>query len=238
MSERQNHSAGGQPSPFEADEEGLELVPLDAYSAPARQADDFEVTVEEPAGEDGLDFELIIEEPVESGGAGEPLASPVGDADGVVKAMQRVEHPDGVMDLLAHAVIPQVTLSVVMLVRDGVALGQRACGSLATVEEVKGLVLPLAPPSLLWQAVEEQSVRHGSAAADSVQQVISRYLGTPDPTFAGAAPVVLGRRVVNLVCVQTTDQEGLADTAVDALSRLCEAAAASYLRLIQEKKVR
>jgi len=81
--------------------------------------------------------------------------------------------------------------------------------------------------------VEHRQVYRGAAGSDPTQRVISRYLRAPDAAWACAAPVVLGRRVVNLVCLQTTRQEGIGDDALDALRRMCEAAAAGYRQLVR-----
>jgi hypothetical protein len=239
MSRKRKHPA----SPFEG-EDDAELVYLDSFTerptdAPWGEDDvDFEVTVEEPLDLDDLDelddlFEVTVVEPEE----GDTLPRPAGTRTPLPRALAllgRVNDPDDVLDLLTFSIIPGASCIVVLLVRDRIAHGLRASGTRLDQEEVRALVAP--SEGLLHRALEERVVVRGSASEDHTQQLISRYLRAPEPTEACVAPVVLGKRVVNLVCVQTALPEGIRDEAVEAVEHLRAAAAAAFLRAIRARK--
>jgi hypothetical protein len=148
----------------------------------------------------------------------------------------RVNDPEAVLDLLAFTVIPGASCIVVLLVRDRIAYGLRAAGTRLEQEDVRALVAPLSSGGLLHRALEGRALVRGPAVEDHAQQLLSRYLRAPEPTEACVAPVVLGKRVVNLVCVQTAEPEGLREEAIEAVEQLRRAAAAAYLRVIRARK--
>jgi len=151
-------------------------------------------------------------------------------------ALARVEDRDAIIELLVHPFRYQPVLGVLFLVRGEMAVGLAASTAEISAEEVKGLVLPLATPSLLKEAFSRRQVVLGTAKEDPLQQVIARYLRWDEPEEACVAPVSHGERVINLLCVLTRSGTRFPDEIVEKLEHLCATAAKSYVRLIQQHK--
>jgi hypothetical protein len=83
--------------------------------------------------------------------------------------------------------------------------------------------------------VERRAMR-GAARDDPLQQVIAGYLRSPIPEEACVVPVVVGKRVVNLLCVQTAQGTSFEADSVKALSAVGVKAAVAYARVIRRQK--
>lgn len=237
--------ADAQP-PADDDDPESELVYLDAVTQPPPPAgDDFEVTEGTPveAGDDvdvdadELDFEVIVELPETAGAPTGPQLE-TGDLQQVIAGLEQARDRESVLNLLVCPVVPGASVRVVFLVKGGeeVAVGLRAGGTEASIEEVRGLVVPLGSSSLLRRAYTTLQPAQGAASVDSTQQIISRYLRAPEPAEAWVAPVAVRSRVVNLLCLQTSAADGFGPEVPATLRVLCDAAAAAYLRLIVDAK--
>jgi MshEN domain len=217
-------------------EDSLELIYLDAVTrdlpaAPSADSPDRRRAAAKapsadraPSGDD-LDFELDVGEP--------EYVSQLGDA---IASLARAESRDEVLELLVRPTVSLVSVNVLLLVRGEAAVGLCASGTGVSPEAVKGLLLPLAVPSLLQQAVEQRVVVHGATADDPLQQVVARHLATKASEQVWIAPICLGSRVINLLCVHLGG--GVVDEADlhQDLTQLCAAAAAAYTRLIRGQK--
>jgi transcriptional regulator with GAF, ATPase, and Fis domain len=74
----------------------------------------------------------------------------------------------------------------------------------------------------------------GDAEGDALQQMIANYLRVPNPNQAIVAPIMLGPKVINLICVQTS--ETFNDNASAELQQIAAQAAAAYRRVILKKR--
>lgn len=168
-----------------------------------------------------------------------PKASAVPRPSGVeaiCAALDRAAERDAVARVLVEPVLPQAALTVLFLVRGEMAIALAANGTLLAEEEVRRLVLPLASSTFLREACTSGEVVQGLAQTDPLQQVIAGYLQGPAPEEACVVPIAVGKRVINLLCVQTPSGSPLGASALEELRRVGEHAAAAYARLIREVK--
>lgn len=174
---------------------------------------------------DTLEIEFDVQEPQSILSVGSLAAS-----------LEDARDRDAIIDLLVAPFDAQISISVLFMVRNDMALGLVAGGTSASPDEVRGLVLPLGTPSLLSRALKSRQVVGGDAREDHTQQVISRYLGAAEPGEACVGPILLGTRVVNLLCVQTQAGMHFDRDMVDKLSLVCQRAAVGYVRLMWSLK--
>lgn len=137
-------------------------------------------------------------------GASDGLAGePPPPAELVAERIMRVESGAAVAHLLVHAFMAHARVSMLFWVRSGMAVGCYAAG--ASVDRVQRLVVGLDLPSSLSAAYQQKRVVHTSGAKDLIHERIAEYLGMPLPSDVCVAPVILGGRVINLVCMHAHD---------------------------------
>jgi hypothetical protein len=154
----------------------------------------------------------------------------------IVAAMERAESRDAIVELLVRPYLSQVLLSVLFIVRGDMAVGLQAFGTSVASLRLKALTLPLTTPSLLQESLSSRQVVRGTIESDPVQQVIARHLRTSGAEEVWVAPVCLGQRVVNLLCLHVAAGVKMVDNVADDLTLMCVKAAECYARLIQESK--
>ncbi|MBK8482067.1 MAG: GAF domain-containing protein [Proteobacteria bacterium] len=186
----------------------FELVYLD--EVPRACADDaFDVEVELPT------------KPAAASSAGDPLLARIDQAtarDELIKAM-------------VEPVNASVTLSLLLLVRNEMAVGLAAWGGASSQKQVRSLVVPINTASLLQRATAEHTPLRAMAGEDGMQAMIATYLQAPTPQACCVVPVMLLERVINLICVQS--KTPLSDGNVELLQRVAERAALAYERLVR-----
>jgi hypothetical protein len=236
------------PGPKASDAPDLELVYLDddkIQRAPASSAGSGEIAIPddlfedaavrarpkdaaaptEAGGEEDSDFELTVQEP-----------DSVANVTATIGAMERAETRDAVIELLVRPYLSQVTLSVLFVARGESAVGLRAFGTDVSALRLKALSLPLTTPSLLQESFASRQVVRGTVEGDPVQQVIARHLRSSGAEEVWIAPVCLGERVVNLLCLHVAAGVRMVDSVGDDLTLMCVKAAECYARLIRESK--
>ncbi|MBK9030654.1 MAG: hypothetical protein IPL61_04830 [Myxococcales bacterium] len=125
--------------------------------------------------------------------------------------------------------------AVVLIVREGLAVGHRGFGGNATEAALAGMLLPLAPPSMFATVHDEQRTLIGAPPPGNLAQ--SRFLKLFEAI--GPAPVVLipvtvRQRVVSLVFAIAP--LGSLAPAAAALGEVAQAMGEAYERLIREAK--
>ena len=126
--------------------------------------------------------------------------------------------------------------AAIFVVHRGVIRGYRAAGA-DIAEHIEGLLVPVASPSLLSQAVAQGIGFRGAPPEAGIDQQIFRALGRSDAVDVAILPVRIRDRVVNLLYVDN-GPEVLAESSIAALSSLCECIATAYGRLILVHKQR
>lgn len=229
----------GAPATTAAPEPLLEPPPLPAAAAPAPSrprlpggSGNFELVYldEVPRPEANDAFDVEVELPAAT------ATTPVSAGDALLARIDEAGARDALIKALVEPVADDVTLSLLLLLRNEMGVGLAAWGTALPQEQVRGLVVPLNAPSLLQRAIATRAPVRGQAAEDGLQTMIATYLRTPDPLACCVVPVLLQERAINLLCVQS--KRPLEDQTVALLERVAEHAATAYQRLVRGNQVR
>jgi hypothetical protein len=173
-----------------------------------------------------------------------PVGGSVRPALGASEAMSRInaahtrdEIADAIVDYLRSA----FGCGVVMIVREGLALGWKGFAPGTDSANVESIAMPLGAPSVLRLAHDRLTPFRGPPPEEGVtlQGRLWKLLRVPSPPEEVlVAPVLLRERVVNLIYAHATDGGSLPEAAVVEVSALCSCAATAYARLIQAAKFR
>jgi hypothetical protein len=150
--------------------------------------------------------------------------------------LDRATHRDEIGDALIRYAAGRFGATVVFLLRHGNAIGWRALGPGGAVA-VDQLTLPLGAASALQMANDTGAPFLGAppSAGRPVERQLWAALGVADePNDVAVVPVVVRRRVVNLIYVHGVDPA--AATPFDGLDQVAGLAAEAYVRLIQATK--
>jgi serine/threonine-protein kinase len=150
--------------------------------------------------------------------------------DVLVDRLESAPDRDTLIELLLRPLLPEVDLSVLFLLRDDMAVALGAWGTDASQEEVQSLVVPVTMSELMQRALAERRPVKGDPSSDSLQQMMSSFLGRTTPAEVCVMPVCLDTTVVNVLCLQTSRR--FADQASQDLERVARAAVAAYRRLL------
>jgi hypothetical protein len=146
--------------------------------------------------------------------------------------LERSATDDAAADLALAFLAARFAASLILLVRDGAALGHRGHGTQAA--SVEAFALPVASPSLVKLAIETRRLATASPTG-ATQDRLMRMLG--NPSSPAAAPVTIAARVVGVIAVGDP-LRGLADVhrATEDLEWLAEALGLAYARLLIDGK--
>ncbi|RMH41359.1 MAG: hypothetical protein D6689_11370 [Deltaproteobacteria bacterium] len=156
-------------------------------------------------------------------------------ADAIARATDRRD--------IANAVIAFVRArfgaGVMLVVKEGMALGHAGCGGVFTAETVETILIPLASPSMFRVAYEAQRICRGAPPA-SGKAIHDRFfklfpLDGP-PREVAVVPICVRDRVVALVYAHAPGGGPLDDGAVAELEQIARAAGEGYVRLIKRAK--
>jgi hypothetical protein len=145
-------------------------------------------------------------------------------------------------DQVAQAIVNYLRstcgVGLVLIVQHEVAMGWKGFAPGVGAAEIEGLAIPLAAPSALQIAHKQQSTFRGPPPKDGVaidRQLLER-LRSSSPQEVIVSPIIIRDRVVNLVYGHAENGGPLPDRLTVGLGTLTRAAAAAYVRLIQEAK--
>lgn len=169
-------------------------------------------------------FDVEVELPTKT-----TAASRAGDQ--LLARIDQATARDELIKALVEPVNPSVTLSLLLLVRNEMAVGLAASGTALPQKQVRSLVVPINTPSLLQRATADHVPLRAMAGEDAMQAMIAAYLQAPAPQACCVVPVLLMERVINLICVQS--KAPLSDGNVEFLQRVAERAALAYERLVR-----
>jgi hypothetical protein len=126
---------------------------------------------------------------------------------------------------------------LVFIVKGDMAIGWR--GFFPDADDlVEALAVPLNKPTMLSLAFQARAPFRGPPPPEGgkVQERLWRLLRCAAPAEVIVCPIVLGKRVVNLVYAHMDDGSALPDGAVDDATALSLDAAAAYARLIDRDR--
>ncbi len=155
-----------------------------------------------------------------------------------VDAIAVATNRDQVGQAIANYLRSACGVGLVLIVQHEVAMGWKGFAPGVGAAEIEGLAIPLAAPSALQIAHQQQSTFRGPPPLDGVaiDRQLSERLRSSVPKEVIVSPVIIRDRVVNLVYGHAEDGGPLPDRLMAGLGTLTRAASAAYVRLIQESK--
>ena len=160
--------------------------------------------------------------------------STVEAVDAIAVATNRDQVGQAIVNYLRSA----CGVGLVLIVQHEVAMGWKGFAPGVGAAEIEGLAIPLAAPSVLQVAHQQQSTFRGPPPLEGVaiDRQLSERLRSSLPQEVIVSPVIIRDRVVNLVYGHAEDGGPLPDRLVAGLGTLTRAASAAYVRLIQDSK--
>ncbi|MEZ4368389.1 MAG: hypothetical protein R2939_19230 [Kofleriaceae bacterium] len=160
------------------------------------------------------------------------VATPVLDRAAVLVALASAASRDEVAELVVAFARGHLRTALVLIVRDGMALGHRGAGPELTPAAIEAIAVPLHQPSTLKLVVDGRQPFVGTVPDGNA--MLDRFLKVFGTREVVMQPVVLGSRVACVIVGGGTDG-ALADLAGD-LRTVAEAMAAAFLRIIRDGK--
>ncbi len=213
----------------ELSEEGPDEVPLDAVKIDPSSAE-FKA---EAAWDDFFEEAPALPRALT---APPGLIRPVLDAAAAAAALADATTREEVGETLTSWLQTEYACGLVLIVKDGTALGWKGHARDVEQDLIESIAMPLGPASMLTVAHESRVVFHGPPPAEgaTLQTRLWKLLRCTPPSEVLVAPVLLGQRVVNLIYAHA--EGALPESAVSDATRVAAAAATAYARLIKKKK--
>jgi hypothetical protein len=148
-------------------------------------------------------------------------------------ALDRANHRDEVDDAVLAFMRGAFAGGMILLAKDGLALGSRGFGGLFDDVSIQSIVIPLSVPSMFARAHDQRATFSGVAPADgaAIHDRFFRLFDLPGPPpMVTVTPVCINDRVVCLYYAH-----GEHDLAGE-LEQLASAASATFVRLIRGAK--
>jgi hypothetical protein len=126
---------------------------------------------------------------------------------------------------------------LVLLAKDGSALGWKGFFSSAEPGLIEAIAVSLTTPTMFSLAYDSRAPFVGPPPAGAtLQDRFWKLLGCAPPKEVLVAPVVLGKRVVNLLYAHSDGDTPIAASVVDEATALCHEAAEAYKRIVRLSK--
>jgi hypothetical protein len=155
-------------------------------------------------------------------------------ADEAIAELGKVNDRDRMIEVLLGYATGAFQAAVLFTVRDQMAFGWKAVGTLPGRAYVEHLLVPLESPSIVQAAtVAESGVYHGGVTPSTVNSYLYKVLGCGEPAIATSGVITIGKRVVNVLYGHGAD---LTPLQLQDLRDICAAAAEAYARLIAVRK--
>jgi hypothetical protein len=154
------------------------------------------------------------------------------------RELEHAQHRDEVGDAIAHYLGAAFGIGLVLIVKGDLALGWKGVAPDVSSDVMGSIVVPLQTASPFKMAFEQQQVFRGPppGSQDVLLGRLYRLLGCAVPPELLVAPVVLGKRIVNLVYAHPLYSRVLPITAEADLTQMAMAAATAYQRIIVSRQ--
>lgn len=162
-----------------------------------------------------------------------PPVAPIA-ADVALRELATATDRNRIVEILLGYSAATFEAAVVFNVRDNLAFGWKAFGTLPNSAAVEHVLIPLDVPSPLQSAVHaENHVFHGPLAPSTVGSYFYKVLGCAEPPLVTTGAIMIGKRVVNVLYGHPTE---LSAVQLGVLGQICKSAAEAYARLIASSK--
>ena len=162
-----------------------------------------------------------------------PISAPtmtVDVAESIAKLAEATSSDAG-GDIVVEYMRYRYECGLLLIVKDGSALGWKGFATHADQDAVESIAMPLGSPSFLKDAYETHVPFAGppSAEGNAIQTRLWKHLKAAPPESVVVVPIVLGTRVINLIYAHPESDAA-------ALVKLAAAAATEYARVIKTRK--
>ncbi len=159
--------------------------------------------------------------------------------DDAIAQIASADSKDGIGQAIVDYLRSTYGCGLILIVRDGVGLGWTGFAPGIDEEVIASITVPLSMPSVFQLAYERKTLFRGAPTVDESAGVQARFfklLKSEPPREVITVPIVLNRRVVNLLYVQALEGAELHESASAELTQLTKAASSAFLRLIKLAK--
>ncbi len=162
---------------------------------------------------------------------------PVLTVEEAMELLEAATTRDEVGDAMTYFLAMHFRATLILIVKDGAALGWKGFVPFVDRDVVESVSLPLGAPSLLRTAYETRMPYVGPPPVEgaALQLRLYKLLRCEPPATAVAVPVSLQGRVVNLVYGHGDPGVPLAPEAIDEVLRITGAAALAYVRILRAR---
>jgi hypothetical protein len=173
-----------------------------------------------------------------------PVAAPVPAAppprtlalEAALAAIEAADSRDRIGEALRDVLRGEFACGLVLVCRQDLALGWK--GFAPDEGGLESIALPLMVPSVLRAAYQARATALAPPSAEGklLDERLWKLLGVEPPRAALVSPIAINDRVVNLVYAHPRAGAEPTPAALAGVTRLAAAAAAAYVRLIQQAK--
>jgi hypothetical protein len=154
----------------------------------------------------------------------------------ILELMELAEDSDTILSCMVEPFLEYTTAIIAFVPRKDTVVALRASGSHLDKEAVREMSFELTNSPGFTQALKDKTLACVNVADDPMHEIIAQHLGADEPGEALVAPVVMGTRVVNLLCVHALKGRSFDALARSYYARLANEAALAFARLIKQKK--
>ncbi|MBI2391648.1 MAG: hypothetical protein HYV09_18815 [Deltaproteobacteria bacterium] len=171
--------------------------------------------------------------------ANHPSLRPVLTLDEALATLDFATDRDAVGDAIADFLAMHLRAALVLIAKDGAALGWKGFAPFVDREVIESIAVPLGAPSVLRLAYDSRKPWAGAPPPEgaAVMGRLYKLLRCEPPRTAVAVPVLVQGRVVNLVYGHGEPGEDLDPVAIDELQRVCAAAGDAYQRILRARAI-
>jgi hypothetical protein len=161
------------------------------------------------------------------------------DFDAAVHAIQVAANRADVGDAVVGFLRARFGAGLMVIAKQGVAMGHRGCGGAFDDATVESILIPLTAPSMFRVAFEAGKTCRGAppSGGKAIQDRFFKLFPLPaPPTEVVVTPVSIRNRVVSLIYAHAPNGAALDEGAVQELEAVAATVSDSYLRLIRDAK--
>jgi hypothetical protein len=139
-----------------------------------------------------------------------------------------------IVEILLGYCVATFEAAVVFTVRDNIAFGWKAIGTMPGDANVEHLLIPLDAPSVIQAGVaSELGIFHGPVAPSTVNSYFYKVMHSMEPALVTVGVIQIRKRVVNVLYGHGPR---LNPIQLDVMRQICSSAAEAYARLIAVSK--
>ena len=150
--------------------------------------------------------------------------------------METATDSDTILSCMVEPFLSYTTVIVAFVPRKDTVVALRASGNHLDAEAVREMTFSLTNSPSLTSVLQNRSLACVRTEDDTIHEMIAEHLGADSPGEVLVAPVVIGERVVNILCAQARKGRSFDALARSFYNRLASQAAIAFARLIKQKK--